>query len=430
MGIARQGLITRRRLVGSSVAAAAAPTLLAPAFSKRATRVGAQEQITVRMTSPNASPAERAALEATLAGFQELNPGIVIEYTPIPSDYDTKLQADLAAGNAADIFTSNEIAAPDLVSRGVVQPIDDLMAASGITLDQYYPGLVTPFSFDGQQYGLPKDFSTLAMVYDAEALTEAGIEAAPTTWDELRAAAEALSEAGLPPLVFGPNFDRYLAFFYAAGARVVAEDGSAITVNSPEAVEAMEFYYGLYRDGLAQSPTDVGASWAGEAYATELASIVFEGPWMFGALAETAPDRQFVVAPMPAGPAGQVTVAFTGTYNLNAATFAENPEVGQAAWEVVAYLVGPEGMAAWTSAARLLPSRPDLADAFLAEFPEFEPFLAQGDVALPFAFGPGGLNFNTNANGEIEALFAEEQDVQTTLDNLQGRAEESIEVGA
>jgi len=420
--------MTRRRLVGSSVVAAAAPTLLAPAFAKRAGRAGAQEQITVRMTSPNASPAERAALEATLAGFEELNPGITIEYTPIPADYDTKLLADLAAGNAADIFTSNEIAAPDLVSRGVVQPIDDLMAASGITLDQYYPGLVTPFSFDGQQYGLPKDFSTLAMVYDAEALAEAGIEAGPTTWEELRAAAQALSDAGLPPLVFGPNFDRYLAFFYAAGARVVSEDGAAITVNSPEAVEAMEFYYGMYRDGLAQSPTDVGASWAGEAYAIELASMVFEGPWMFGALAETAPDRQFVVAPMPAGPAGQATVAFTGTYNLNAATFADNPEVGQAAWEVVAYLVGAEGMATWTSAARLLPSRPDLADAFLAEFPEFEPFLAQGEVALPFAFGPGGLNFNTNANGEIEALFAEQQDVQTTLDNLQGRAEETISV--
>ncbi len=425
MGVVRQG-IRRQRWIGSSLTALLTLTLLLPVFAFRA---NAQEQITVRMTSPNASPAERAALEATLAGFEELNPNIDIEYTPIPSTYDEKLQADLAAGNAADIFTSNEIVAPDLVSRGVIQPIDDLMAASGITLDQYYPGLTTPFSFDGQQYGLPKDFSTLAMVYDAEALTEAGIEAAPATWEELRAAAQALSDAGLPPLVFGPNFDRYLAFFYAAGARVVAEDGSAITVNSPEAKEAMEFYYGLYRDGLAQSPTDVGASWAGEAYATGLASMVFEGPWMFGALAETAPDRLFEIAEMPAGPAGQATVAFTGTYFLNAKTFTDKPEVGQAAWEVVVYLVGPEGMAAWTSAAKLLPSRPDLAEGFLAEFPEFEPFLNGSTYALPFAFGPGGLNFNTNANGEIEALFAEEQDVQTTLDNLQGRAEETITLG-
>ena len=52
-----------------------------------------------------------------------------------------------------------------------------------------------------------------------------------------------------------------------------------------------------------------------------------------------------------------------------------------------------------------------------------------GQFARGFAMGPGGSKFNGDANGEIEALFAEQQDVATTMENLQSRAEETITLG-
>ena len=413
--------IGRRSLLKAGLGSA----LLLPAAARWGS-ARAQDQVGITLTTSFASPDERDAYEELVAQFEALFPNIDVDYQPVPSDYDTKLQADLAAGNAADVFTVTDILAPDLTSRGVLQPIDDLMAASGVPTTDFYPGLIANFQYNGQTFGIPKDFSTLAMVYDPIAFEAAGVAAAPTTWDELRAAGQALVDGGQAPIVVGPQFDRYLAFHYAAGATVISDDGSAIEVNSEQAAQALEFFYGLYRDGIAQSPADVGASWAGDAFAKDFASIVFEGPWMFGALESAAPDKEFQVAEMPAGPAGKSTLAFTVAYCLYANTFQEDPAKGQAAWELVNFLTGTDGMTAWTRAAILMPSRPALADQFLEDFPQFEAFLASGEFAHGFAMGPGGLRFNSDANGEIEALFAEQQDVATTLENLQARAEETI----
>jgi len=422
MDVMRQGFVTRRRLLGGSMAAA----LLAPSFVRRA---GAQDQVSIRLMTSFASPEERASYEELVATFEGLFPNIDVQYEPVPSDYDTKLQTDLSAGNAADVFVFNDLLAPNLMSSGVLQPIDELMAGSEVAADDFYPDLLANFQLDGQTYALPKDFSTLAMVYDPVAFEAAGIAAPPTNWDELRAAGEALNDADQAPIVLGPNFDRYMAFLFAAGGSVISEDGSSIVLNTPEAAEAMEFYAGLYLDGIAQTFADVGASWTGDAFAKGEASIVFEGPWMFGALESADPEKEFAVAPMPAGPAGQATLAFTAAYGLNSQTFADDPAKGQAAWELVNYLTGPEGMALWTSSAILMPSRPALADAFLAEYPQFQAFLDSGQFARGFAMGAGGAKFNGDANGEIEALFAEQQDVATTMENLQSRAEETITLG-
>lgn len=413
----------RSRWLSASLTMLLTLTLLLPVFAARAS---AQDQVKITLTTSFASEAEKTAYETLVSQFESQFPNIDVDYQPVPSDYDTKLQADLAAGNAADVFALTDILAPDLMSRGVLQPMDDLMAQSGVSTSDFYPGLIANFQYGGQTYGLPKDFSTLAMVYDPVAFQAAGITAPPTTWDELRAAGQALVDAGQPPIVVGAQFDRYLAFHYAAGATVISDDGSSIQVDSPEAQQALDFFYGLYKDGISQTPADVGGSWAGDAFTKGLASIVFEGPWMFGALADAAPDKEFQVAEMPAGPAGKSTLAFTVAYCLNAKTFQDDPAKGQAAWELVNYLTGPEGMASWTKAAILMPSRPALADQFLADFPQFQAFLSSGEFAHGFAMGPGGAKFNGDASGELEALFADQQDVAQTLENLQSRAEETI----
>jgi len=35
-------------------------------------------------------------------------------------------------------------------------------------------------------------------------------------------------------------------------------------IDSPEAKTALDYYYGLYHDGLATTPDDIGAQWPGD----------------------------------------------------------------------------------------------------------------------------------------------------------------------
>jgi len=319
----------------------------------------------------------------------------------------------------------DSLVAPDLMAAGQLMALDDMMAAAGVSASDYFPGLISAFQYGGKTYGLPKDFSTLAMVYDKKALSDAGVANAPTTWDELKAAAKAITDkTGAPAINADPDIAREFAFHYAAGGKVFSDDGTKIEIDTPEAATALDFYYGLYRDKLSSTHQDVGAGWPGDALAKGLASIVFEGNWVFPFLKDNAPDLDFGIAELPAGPAGKATLAFTVSFSMFADT-----KVPDQAWRLLSYLTGPDGMAKWTSLGLAMPSRPDISQAWADQFPERQPFIAGGDYARGWSLGVGGNAFYSDANSELQGLFADQIDVPTTLQKMQADAEARIRLG-
>ncbi|CAN5447292.1 ABC transporter substrate-binding protein [soil metagenome] len=382
----------------------------------------AQDKTTVKLRSSTSSGAETDLYNQIIADASAALPDLDIQNELVTSDYITKLQTDIAAGTGPDLFFLDSLPAPNFAASGALLPIDDYMAASGVAAADFYPGLLAPFQYNGQTFGLPKDWSALGMVYDTDALTAAGVTAVPTNWDELKAAGQALLEAtGSPRIMITTSFDRYLAFHYAAGASVLSDDGTQITINSPEAEAALTFYYGLYNEGIATTPADAGAEWPGDGLAKDLADIVFEGNWVVPFLTTGAPDLKYAVAEMPEGPGGKATLAFTVAYAINATTNAAD-----GAWALENYLVGVEGMTKWASLGLAMPTRPALADAWSQQFPDRAAFLAGGDYARGWAFGVGGQAFNDDVNAEIQGLFAGQQDVQTTLQHMEEIAHERI----
>jgi multiple sugar transport system substrate-binding protein len=391
------------------------------AYLRETSAIAAQASGEVRLTGGAASPEEEELLRQALDAFAQEFPDITVSYEPIAAQYLDKLQTDIAAGNAADVFYLQIEFAQDFMSRGVVLPIDDYMAADGVSDSDYYPGLIDAFKWEGQTYGLPKDWSPLGMVYDTAALEAAGVTAPPTTWDELRSTGQALLDAnGAPGIVLDPNFDRFVMFLYQAGGNVTNEDVTEITLDAPEVTEALEFFYGLYQDGLTATSADVGAQWPGDAFAQGLASIVFEGNWMFPFLGTSAPDKEYGVAEPPAG-TQKGTPAFTVAYSIFNGT--QNPD---AAWALVRYMTGPEGMATWTSLGLAMPSRPDLADQWLEEFPEREPYVAAGEYATGVQYGPGGQNFTADANAVLQSLFAGQIDTAEAQAQLVQAAQDDL----
>ncbi|HEX5992029.1 MAG TPA: ABC transporter substrate-binding protein [Thermomicrobiales bacterium] len=417
--------IPRRSLLRGAALGAAVVTASAfePVVSLLGRRAAAQEATEVRITGAPSSPEESRLLEQVLQDFEAKFPDIRVVWEPVPQQYAEKLQTDLAAGTAADVFYVDSLLAPDLAARGVLLPLDEPMAAAGVRADDFYAGLIEAFQWDGRTYGLPKDWSSLAMVYDPQAFDRAGISTPPTTWDELRSVAQTLLDAtGQAPIILPPDFARFIVFLYQGGGTVIGADGS-VAIDSPQTQQALDYYYGLYADGLAATPADVGAQWPGDAFAKDLGIIVFEGNWMFPFLEASAPDKQFLIAELPAGPAGKVTMGFTVSYSINAKTTVAEP-----AWELVNYLTGPEGMAKWTDLGLAMPSRPDLAEAWIAKYPEREPYLAGGAFARPWQLGPGGQAFYQDANAILEAVFAGQTEIPDAATQLAEKAAADIKI--
>jgi len=358
---------------------------------------------------------------AQLAGFAAKYPNITVTYENIPAEYLVQIQTAIAAGNAADVFFVQNEFAQDFMSRDVLLPIDDYMAEDGITADMYYTPLVNAYTWQGALYGLPKDWSPIGAVYDPAAFESAGIEM-PTTWDEMRTALQALKDAtGQTALALDPKFDRFVIFMYQAGGNTTNEDVTEITLGSPEVTQALEYFYGLYTDGLSATSVDIGAGWPGDAFVQGLTSMVFEGNWMFPTLNDQAPDKEFAVAELPSGPAGPGTPAFTQAYSIFSGS--QNPD---AAWVLTNYLTSVDGVREMMPFGLALPALPALEGEFLELFPERAPYLAAGEYATSVQYGPGGQTFATDANAVLQSLFAGQIDVTEAQAQLVTAAENNI----
>jgi multiple sugar transport system substrate-binding protein len=354
------------------------------------------------LTGWSASPQERPLLEQALEGFRTKFPDIDLQYEPIPANYLEVLQTQLAAGEVADVFYVDAQFAQDLASRDVLLALDDYMGRSEVTADQFYPSLISAFQWQGKTYGLPKDWSSIGMVYSQDAFDQAEVTAVPTNWDELRSVAQQLVDGGvLTPIILAPAFDKFYPFFIQAGASVTNPEVTEFTINSDATRQALEYYLGLYQEGLGATFQELGAQDPQTAFAQGQGAIMLDGNWVYAPLKETAPDLRFQVAEPPAGPAGKATAGFTVSYSISRSS--ENPD---AAWELVNYLCGPEGMGIWTGGGFAMPSRPDLADEWTQKFPERAPYLAAGDYAQVVQFGPGGQQFRTDADTVISELLA------------------------
>jgi multiple sugar transport system substrate-binding protein len=348
-----------------------------------------------------------------LEGFAAKYPNITVNYEAIPAEYLTKIQTDIAAGNVADVFAVQNEYAQDFMSRDVLLPIDEYMAEDGISADMYYTPLIDAYTWQGSHYGLPKDWSPIGAVYDPTAFESAGVTM-PTTWDDLRTALQSLKDAtGTVQLALDPQFSRFVIFLYQAGGNITNEDVTAITLDSPEATQALEYYYGLYRDGLSAPSAEIGAGWPGDAFVQGLSSLVFEGNWMFPFLAQNAPDKAFAVAELPQGPAGPGTPAFTQAFSIFQGS--QNPD---AAWVLVNYLTSVDGVREMLPLGLAMPPLPALEAEYLEYWPERAPYLAAGEYATSVQYGPGGMTFETDANSILQALFAGSIDVATAQQQL------------
>jgi multiple sugar transport system substrate-binding protein len=387
--------------------------------------VAAQDEVTIRLAGWSSSEAEDNALREAVDQFMEANPGVNVEIIFSP-DHPTTMQTAFASGDYPEVFYIDSSVLPDWVAAGVVAPADDNI----VELDDIYPSLQEVFTIDGTLYCPPKDFSTMTLQYNKDLFDAAGLEypTADWTWDDLRSAAEALTgtnEAGDPVLglVTPAELPRWLPFLYQAGGAIFDEEGN-VTLDTPEAQEAVEFYTGLVNDGLAGAPSAVDAGWGGEAFGNGRVAMAMEGNWVINFLNEQYPDLNWGVAPLPAGPAGEATMAFTVCYGVAADN--EHPEES---WALVNFLTGPEGaLTVAENSFGVMPARASAADAWVERFgEEMAPFVEGAEVAHPWVLPVGFQDFVSAFNDSLQQAFTGQLLPEDVLTNASDVANEILE---
>lgn len=262
----------------------------------------AQEGTTVTLESW--SPIQQTT-DKMIEAFSAEHPEIAVERTILNyPDYLLDIRTRAAADSLPDII-GLEPGALTQEYRPFLIPLEDLAAEVWgddwqsnfyqIGLDQARLG--NPSGDEGF-YGLPVLTQTINLWYTLPLFEEAGLQP-PTTYDEMKAAADAFNGMGVAPLLHGAadgwqRRDVYmqLAHNLAPGLIYEAEVGDAQFTDAA-LVEAMTWYKRLFDDGIVQ-PGALGLSAypnsAEMILAGQAAMFPMGAWWQQEAANESAPD--------------------------------------------------------------------------------------------------------------------------------------------
>jgi multiple sugar transport system substrate-binding protein len=357
--------------------------------------------------------------EEVLAGVQQDLPGVTVKTVIYPTydDLVNTLPSQVAAGTNPDVlyWTNEQLA--EYANNGVLAPLDDMVEPAGINLDDYYGALVEGWRVGGKLYGVPFNGQNSALVVNNDLLAAAGLSGAPKSMQELREGALAIKEkTGSTGIVLQDNLFHISQYIYAFGGGW----GNGKTINSPENVAAIQFLVDLFtKDQTMATQKQLGASWDGEAFAKGNVGFSTGGPWYIGYMAESGPDVDYSLTPLPTDDGGTVMVTYGGALSVF-----DNVENKDAAMQVIAYLLRDDHAELMvTGGLKYLPAKTKYMDLYIEQVPEFAPLkdAFAGGIALDYpaqskefgdelvqgfqqlAFQPGGMT------------------VQALLDDLQAK---------
>jgi multiple sugar transport system substrate-binding protein len=297
--------------------------------------------------------------------FHRLHPNITVKFQNVPADNATqKLTTQIAGGTAPDTAFVDASAVQDFASRNALVNLDGYIAGSkSVNADDYIQGFKSTALYKNSMFALPYDGETTGLFYRTDLFQAAGITGPPTTWEELQADAAKLTDPSKKQygfILFAPESQYYWQpFLWQAGGHLMSQDGKTITFNSPQGIQAANFYAGLRK----YAPSDYfnSNSWDGRvAFATGKVAMYVAGAWFGGEMKTSFPkiNGKWSVAPMPKGPAGYAT-----TIAGDSLVVLGQSKQPDAAWMWIEFLSRPDNMKLWTYGSpttTLLPPRQSL----------------------------------------------------------------------
>lgn len=354
---------------------------------------------------------ERKIVEKILDNYDQGHQNVNVAYQSIPNgQYSQTLKTRYAGDTEPDVFyMATERALQYMESDAVLDLTPYLEDDPNYAVDDLLDNLISAFQHEGKTYGIPKDFTSIGMYYNAAHLKQAGV-GIPKTWDDLRSVFEAVKRKTDVKYPFGfydqPGNTLYPLILQNGGA-VLNEDETRCVVGSTEAVEALEFLVGIHDDGLGgRYSNEISASWLAPSMGEGLSTAGMAGAWCIPTFEEEYSGTfksidMFDPTPTPQG-GEQATTLLTVAWAASA-----TPTNEQAAAQLVKALTSKQGMWDWSKTKIALPSRQSLLDKpFYNDQPILRKLASFTDGGKPFRFGLHHERLHNTIMSEVEGALA------------------------
>lgn len=362
------------------------------------------------------------AMEISIREFERRNPGISVQIELVGwTDYWTRIATGVAAKTLPDVFWNNLGYFPGLVSKGALMDVTDLIERDGVDLDIYYPELVEAWTYQGRNYGLPKDWDTIVVYYNKDMFREAGVPFPSDDWSwnpqdggdflytlQLLTAdengrnatekdfdTERVVQFGFGGVNADSVNEGWLNFVWMNGGLGLLNEpfGNEFALSEPEAIEALQFYFDLINEYHVAPAADPGID-AIDLFASGKIAMIFAGSWQMSGVQGIDFDWDAVV--LPSGPAGRICMFNGLAHNISA--FTKHPEE---AWELAKWIDSYESQKIVSEMGIVFPAIPELVPVFLKAYEGKNPKNVEAYVKMVDNTGWWPLHMNYTEIADI-----------------------------
>ncbi len=197
---------------------------------------------------------------------------------------------------------------PDLqqfAQSGALTPLGNY----AISAKGYLKGVVAASTYKGKLYGLQPITNSIALFYNKDILTKAGVTP-PKTWAELRTDAKKLTSGSTYGLALSApaNYEgtwQFMPFMWSNG-------GDERNIATPQVAAALQLLVDLKSDGsMSSSVVNWSQADVDDQFKAGNAAMMVNGPWQFPVLNGVS-GLHYGVVPVPVPNAGGVPVAPLG----------------------------------------------------------------------------------------------------------------------
>ncbi len=394
---------------------------------------GDSEQITIRFARWGL-PEELKAERELIREFEQANPDIKVrvEFNSW-AEYWNKLQAQMAAGSAPDVFLIGGTYIHDYVVRDQIENLQPWMEKDSAAFDlgEYFEPTVKVFDFSSGLWALPRDCNTIGIYYNKTLFDKHGVPYPDDdwTWEDFIEKARALTvdengDGRMESYGYLAAFEsmevHYISWIWQNGARVLNTDHNRSLLAEPEAVEAMRFFSDLVLKEKVSPDTAQASTFGSNMFLTGRLGMSSEGSWMVRLFSEIE-GFDWDVAPLPKGKISAAPVNGLGNAIYSGS---ENKE---AAWRLVRFLSSKTYQEQLAKSGTSIPALKEVAysETYLDQHPaNKEAFLRQIEShgrVLPFT--EGFARYEDAIRGEMELLWLGSKGVEEAMTEAAARVD-------
>jgi multiple sugar transport system substrate-binding protein len=256
-----------------------------------------------------------AVFAEMLQQYVTANPDACFESQGIPWDlFFQKYPTAVAAGTPPDMVVFHAAEVNQMAAEGLMQPMDDFYATSGIGKDQFNESLINQITVNGQTMAVPFDNHGWLNWVNTKVIKDAGLDPdnLPKNGVEFIPWAQKITTDvnGKHPTDAGFDKDNVAVWaifwtwtrytepttLWQFGGGVISEDGKTATLDTPESIAAIQYWHDLMYKYYVAPPAIPGLPYGGEMYQANGIAIWWEGTWTGGYMRDR-PETAAVTRP-------------------------------------------------------------------------------------------------------------------------------------